>query len=347
MSDKHTALVVTEIGKPVVKVLRDTPTPGSGEYLVQVSIAGLNAHDAKSRDDGLFIADSLPSCLATDVVGTVTKVGPDVHDFKPGDHVFGQAQWNGLQELAILNVLPTRKAPVGFTDEQLATLPTNLITSVVGLFDPSGLGIPPPWSESSKDFDYASTRLLIVGGGSNCGKYAVQLASLAGIGTIVVVASTRNEAELKSYGATHVIDRYGTSDQVVSHIRAIVGDDLLYALDTINPAPGQALAINALSNTRKGKLARLVTSASPDESLISKEKKAGYELKDVLGVVTLRLKTCGPFMDHLPQYLHDGKIKPLTKVQTIKGLDVDGVNKKLDGYMDGTVTGQVLVDLRR
>lgn len=95
------------------------------------------------------------------------------------------------------------------------------------------LEIPAPWTDQAKTFDYANTSLLVMGGGSNCGKFGVQLATIAGIGKIVVVGG--NETELKSYGATHVLDRHGGHDVVLERIRAVVDDDLIYVTTLINP----------------------------------------------------------------------------------------------------------------
>lgn len=58
------ALVVTEIGKPV-KLIHDQPIPEPGpkQIQVKVKIAGINPHDHKARDFGLFIAENLPAVL--------------------------------------------------------------------------------------------------------------------------------------------------------------------------------------------------------------------------------------------------------------------------------------------
>jgi hypothetical protein len=80
--------------------------------------------------------------------------------------------------------------------------------------------------------------------------------------------------QLKSYGATHVIDRHGTPSETVSRIREIVSDDLLYAYDTVNPPATQIVVINALSSTRKGKVARLLPVGRIDKSQVQM-KSAG------------------------------------------------------------------------
>ena len=325
------ALLVTKMGKPVTLVEdRAVPEPGTSQVLVHVTVAGANPHDQKCRDRGLFIANNLPAVLTNDVVGEVVTLGQDVTKYAVGDHIVGQAQ-SGLQEYTVFDVDHSMKIPEGFTADDVATLPINLITGVVALFHEGTLAIPAPWTDAAKSFDYKGTTLLIIGGGSNCGKFGVQLAKLAGIGRIVVVGG--DDAEMKSYGATDIIDRHGSPDETTKRIRNIVGDDLLYAYDTINPPETQHIAINALSSTKKGKFARLLPSGPVDESAVH-DKKAGYELKNVSGNSSAKADLCKPFWELLPQYLVEKKIKP-AKYVVVKGLDADKVNAVLDAYRDG------------
>ncbi|OAP60433.1 hypothetical protein AYL99_05435 [Fonsecaea erecta] len=332
------ALLVTEVGKPLVlQTDRPVAEPGPGQVLIRVTVAGPNPHDQKARDFGLFIAQSLPAILTNDVVGEVVALGPDVTKYAVGDHIVSQAGFsgtyaqNGFQEYAIADVFASAKIPEGFTDDDGATLPTNIIAPVVALFDASTLAIPAPWSDAASSFDYKGTTLLIVGGGSNCGRYGVQLAALAGIGRIIVVGG--DEAELKSYGATDVIDRHASPDELTQRIRDLVGDELVYAYDAVNPPKTQVIAINALSSTKKGKVARLLPTGPIDESLVH-AKKAGYELLNTFGSTHAKLETCKPFWELLPQYLLEGKVKP-NQYEVVKGLDADKVNEVLDRYRDG------------
>lgn len=340
----QTALLVTEIGKPLIKASRPVPEPKDGEVLVQVTIAGLNPHDAKSRDYGLFIKDLLPAVLAADIAGVVTRVGPNVTRFKEGDHIFGQASLpdsntEGLQEYAILDARFSAKVPAGFTDAQVASLPVNCITAAVALFNPTCFGIPAPWDPAANSFDYKSTSVLILGGGSNTGKFAIQLAALAGIGNIIVVAGLKSAADVRALGATHVIDRTKPPTTIAAEVREITGDDLIYALDAINPPENQFIGVEALSNSKTGNLARLIPLGSIDEKKLSSEKPAGFNTLNVNGLSYARMDTAVPLWERVTGLVEEGKIKPLG-YQIIKGLDVDAVNKTLDGYSNGTVSGQ-------
>ena len=334
------AVLVVEVGKPAVAV-EEHPLPEPGEHQLQlkVAVAGLNPHDQKARDYGLFIKDALPAVLANDIVGVITKLGPGVTDFEVGDRVVSQgalsSTWKqqGLQEYAVEDAAYSCKVPKDMSDDDAATLPTNLIAGVVALF--AALDISAPWVGDGATIDYKSHSILIIGGGSNCGRFGVQLAKLAGFGTIVVVGGS--EDELRQLGATHVIDRHGMEDQIVDQIHSIVGDELIYAYDTVNPPQGQLLAIKALSNTKRGSLARLLSrlpEASPiDQSQVA-QKEAGYEVKDVLGISALHPDLCRKFWEVLPGYLERGAIRP-TSWASVEGLTAANVNAILDGYRNG------------
>lgn len=283
----------------------------------------------------------MPSGLAIDIVGIVTKLGSAVTNFDIGDRIFSLTQPQtpgqvGTQQFALVDANIAAKVPKGISDDEAATLTLNPLTSFFALFWDKGLGIPSPLeTEKAKSFDYATQKILIIGGGSACGKFAVQWCKHVGFGTIVAVASrSRNEEELKSLGATHVIDRHGTIEEINSAVRDIVGDELVYALDCVSKAPGeQTVGARALSSTKKGLLAVLVGSSSVDETRIG-EKKAGYELRRVLvnpsGVQEIGV----PYWQRVSEWIKDNVITP-TPYSTIEGLDVDRVNEALDKYRDG------------
>ncbi|OAL57186.1 putative alcohol dehydrogenase [Pyrenochaeta sp. DS3sAY3a] len=335
----QTALLVQKVGEPVSAVHDwPVPLPGSRQIQVKVAVAGLNPHDQKSRDLGFLINDNLPGIVGSDVVGVVTALGDDVKRFRVGERVVGQASIalgrnsKALQQYAILEEDYAAVVQDGFSEDEYATLPTNLLAGVIGFFDKDGLNLPAPWSKQESSPSLSKSSILIIGGGSNCGRFATQLAKLTNFGTIVVVGGS--ETELKGYGATHVVDRHGGHDAVLARIRAVVGDDLLYAFDAYNPPDSQHLAINALSSSKTGKLARLRWSGRNVSDADIHPKAAGFELKDVLGASDLKPEVAVPLWQHLPDYLAQGQIKPL-KFVVEQGLDPEKVNKVLDAYRDG------------
>ncbi|KAI1753925.1 putative alcohol dehydrogenase [Xylaria castorea] len=352
MSHTQKALIVSELGKPVTLASDwPIPEPGRNQVQVKVTVAGLNPHDQKARDGGLFIGENLPAILANDVVGKVTKLGQGVTDIAIGDRIMYQAGFtlhspgspsstqSGLQEYATADIVSLAKIPDSVTDDEAATLPTNIIAPLVAFFDT--LQIPAPWSPAAKEFDSAAAAILIVGGGSNCGRFGVQLAKIAGIGRIVVVGG--NEAELKSFGATHVVDRHAGQDAILARIRDVVGDDLVYAYDAVNPPEGLVLALNALSSHKKGALARLIPFGAVDESKVL-GKKAGYDVRDVFGISQVSPELTASFWSRVPEYLEAGQIKPLAYTVK-KGLLASTINEVLDAYKDGKVVMKTHIHL--
>ena len=141
MAQTQKALLVTEIGKPVVLVTdRPIPQPGPNQVQLKVRVAGLNPHDQRSRDLGIPIADDLPAVLTHDVVGTVTKLGEGVNGIAMGDRIVTLAslnpgsRQNGLQEYAVADVDTLAKIPDSISDDEAATLPVNTIAPLAGLF---------------------------------------------------------------------------------------------------------------------------------------------------------------------------------------------------------------------
>jgi NADPH2:quinone reductase len=199
----------------------------------------------------------------------------------------------------------------------------------VALFDV--LGLPVPWQDDGP----RPSSLLIVGGGSNCGKFAVQLAKLSKIQNIIVVGG--DETLLKKLGATHVVDRNLSEDSIVAKVHEAAGNDLSYALDAVNMPEGLGLALRALSDRRPGKLARLLPVGEVGDT-------RGHELLDVLGVFLYRKPICVAMWERLTDYLAARAISP-TSFSMLEGLEADSVNAALDGYRDGTNNGKPQIRL--
>jgi NADPH2:quinone reductase len=136
-------------------------------------------------------------------------------------------------------------------------------------------------------------------------------------------------------GATHVIDRHASHDEILRQIRGITGDELIYALDTVNVGPAQNLGLAALSNTRNGCLITLnpVDETEPDKALIG-EKAAGYDRRLTFGFSALYRDVSMVFWENVEGWLQAGNICSL-KYELIDGADPERINAALDGYRDG------------
>jgi NADPH2:quinone reductase len=314
----------------------------------------VNPHDEKVRNKGRFSTGE-PAILANDVVGEIVKLGTGevVSAVNIGEHIFAQSSISpeggfgfssvagGLQQYALVDVRHAATvAESSLTDDEAATFPVNIIPPFIALFESSNLGFPPPFSPEAQSFDYASKTLLIVGGASNCGRFGIQLAKIAGIGRIITVAAKRNEEGLKALGATDVIDRH--ADDVAGLVRRIVGDDLGYALDTINEGHDQYVGVAALSNSKRGKLMTLIPPEGELDPAKIGLKKFGYDWNLTFGASSIYSEITVEFWKVLPSWIRRGLLKP-ANFEVIKWLDADKVNEALDRYRDSkpTVKGNV------
>lgn len=333
----------------------------------------MNPYDHRVRDWGLYINNTLPMVTGNDIVGTITAFGPSStsntppRNLHPGSLILGQTNYlktspsqGGLQQYCILDTLSIAAVPSGITPDAAATVPNNLVAPFFALFGTEGLDLPAPFPESSRywttepgkkqkqwktdnNFDYANQTLLIVGASGNCGKFGVQCAKLAGFGRIIAVASPVHFEEVRSYGATHVLDRHAAD--VEKDVRAIVGDELIYALDSVNL--DHTLALSCLSNTKPGKLATLVPGQIPAQPSATADKKAGFEDRFSQGASHKQPQLGGAFWDEISGWLERGEVKTLGWDESAEGV-IEGlgeearkrVDRVYDVYRDGGVPGK-------
>jgi NADPH:quinone reductase len=84
------AIVLTAFGGVENLQLREVAMPpvDAGELLVRVVATSINPLDYQIRRGDYPESVPLPAIIGHDVSGVVERVGPGVHDFKPGDEVF-------------------------------------------------------------------------------------------------------------------------------------------------------------------------------------------------------------------------------------------------------------------
>jgi NADPH2:quinone reductase len=213
------------------------------------------------------------------------------------------------------------------------------LTSFAALFHPDYLGFPAPQSEEAKTFDFASQTIVIVGAGSNVGKFGVQWAKVAGLGKIIVVASITHEQDLKAMGATHVVDRH--SVEIVKEIQTIAGgkDSVTHIYDCVNWT--YELATEMVSSTLPSRILALHEAQSAVE-LLEKMGKNNVKAEIVLGSRVNLMSIADMFWPYVGQWLKEGKIQ-IPKFRTIEGLDEAAVNEALDSYRDGKPVTQAIV----
>jgi NADPH2:quinone reductase len=207
----------------------------------------------------------------------------------------------------------------------------NGVTSGLALFSPCGFDWPFPGTEKASDFDYKSLKMAVVGAGTNCGKIAVQFAALAGVETIIAIASLEGEGELMGFGATHVVDR--RAKDVEAQVRGIVGDELLFVYDAFNRGTDHSLGVSLLSNSAKGTFVHVLSGTINEEVL--ERKEMGYENKPNLnGSSAAWPEFARHYWKEFPRWLADRRVKGL-RHKVVWGLDAERINEVLDGYRGG------------
>ena len=81
------ALVLKELGGPLILEDVPMPQPGPSEVLVRVRACGLGLTLVWNRKGRSGASGKLPRIIGHEIAGEVTQVGPSVDGFKPGDRV--------------------------------------------------------------------------------------------------------------------------------------------------------------------------------------------------------------------------------------------------------------------
>jgi NADPH:quinone reductase-like Zn-dependent oxidoreductase len=197
------AIVLTKYGSPRVLHLREVekPTPRSGEVLVRVHAAAVNAADwriMRGRPFVLRLKMGFPrpniQILGGDIAGRVEAVDRSVKDFQPGDEVFGYSSsedgLGGFAEYVSVQEDALALKPANLSFEGAAAVPLAALTALQGLRHGQ---IQP------------GQKVLIYGASGGVGSYAVQIAKSYGA-DVTAVCSTGNLDQARSLGADHVID---------------------------------------------------------------------------------------------------------------------------------------------
>ena len=153
------------------------PEPGTGEVLVRVVAAGINAADLLQRA-GRYPAPpgAPPDVPGLELAGEVAEVGPNALRFAPGDRVMAVVGGGGQAELCVVHERLAMPVPAGVGDVSAGGFPEAFTTAHDALFTQCGLAM--------------GERVLVSGAAGGVGSAAVQLAVAAGA---TVTASVRRE----------------------------------------------------------------------------------------------------------------------------------------------------------
>ncbi|KAJ3153700.1 hypothetical protein HDU86_005199 [Geranomyces michiganensis] len=305
------------------------PAAQDGQIVIKVHAAAANPLDAKMAKEG-FMIRAYPARLGVDISGTISAIGSDVTAFKVGDAVFARPQLDGFAEYATATVRHTWKKPDNLSFEQAATIPVGTLTAVIGLFSEKGLKLTRPKDAKTRT---AEEYILVWGGSSNVGSYAVQLAVAAGY-TVIATASPKQRDAVRALGAAHVVD-YNAPD-AVEQIRELTKGECRLALNAVGgDATVQAAAALRADEREPSKIVSVAASSGAVPAGVTL-------LAPIFGFdPTLTDFVHEMIANELVEYFAKNEIKP-SRVKVVKG-GLDGVGEALNLLADKKVSGEKLV----
>ena len=185
-------------GGPDELVLEDAPVPeiAAGDVLVRVSATGITPTELR-WDETYQHADGtprIPSIPGHEVSGVVERVARGIDDLRPGDAVYGLADFprdGAAAEFVAVRAVNLARKPRSIGHTEAASLPLSALTAWQALFVHGQL--------------VAGQSVLIHAGAGGVGSLAVQLARWRGL-RVFATASARDVAFVQSLGADVVID---------------------------------------------------------------------------------------------------------------------------------------------
>ncbi|MEV5691540.1 NAD(P)H-quinone oxidoreductase [Micromonospora globbae] len=244
------AITVPSPGGPEALVWAEVPDPepGPGEVVVDVRASAVNRADLLQRQGHYPPPPGAPAYLGLECSGVISAVGPDVTDWRVGQEVCALLAGGGYAERVAVPAGQVLPVPAGVDLVDAAALPEVACTVWSNVVRLAGLR--------------AGETLLVHGGGSGIGTFAIQLGVALGA-TVLVTARTAKHERLRELGAAHTID-YAGQDFVEEVRRVTDGRGADVVLDIMGAsylrqnvaalATGGRLMVIGLQGGRKGEL---------------------------------------------------------------------------------------------
>ncbi|MEV1333535.1 NAD(P)H-quinone oxidoreductase [Micromonospora costi] len=244
------AITVVEPGGPDALVWAEVPDPepGPGEVVVDVRASAVNRADLLQRQGHYPPPAGAPPYLGLECSGVISALGPDVTGWHVGQEVCALLAGGGYAERVAVPAGQLLPVPAGVDLVDAAALPEVACTVWSNVVLVAGL--------------QDGETLLVHGGGSGIGTFAIQFGTALGA-TVVVTASAEKHERLRELGAAHMID-YRTQDFVEEVRRVTDGRGADVVLDIMGAsylgrnvaalATGGRLVVIGLQGGRKGEL---------------------------------------------------------------------------------------------
>lgn len=132
--------------------------------------------------------------------------------------------------------------PPGFKPEEAVTLGNNFVTVFHAVT--TDLELPLPWPVPSTPPPHANDAILIWGGASSVGQYALQILKHWGYTNLLATASPKHHELLKSYGASQCFDYKDA--KVVENVLDLTKGSIPFVLDCIGSQKGSVIPISKI-----------------------------------------------------------------------------------------------------
>lgn len=187
------AIVVSESGGPEVLSWREVPDPqpGPGEVLIDVRATAVNRADLLQRQGHYPPPPGASEYLGLECSGVISAVGAGVDGWVVGQQVCALLAGGGYAERVAVPVGQLLPVPDGVDLVDAAALPEVASTVWSNVVELARLA--------------AGETLLVHGGGSGIGTFAIQLGAAWGA-TVVATARAAKHDRLRALGAAHLID---------------------------------------------------------------------------------------------------------------------------------------------
>lgn len=263
------AFILDRYGKTVGLRMGEMPEPDLREddVLVKVHAAGVNVLDSKIRNGEfkLLLPYRLPLVLGNDVAGVVTRVGPNVRRFKPGDEVYARPETlriGAFAEMIAMNEEAVAHKPKAISMEEAASLPLVALTAWQVLVERANLE--------------RGQKILIHAGSGGVGTAAIQLAKHLGA-FVATTTSAANAEWVKRLGADVVVD-YGRENF----------EEVLQGYDVVLSSLGADVLEKSLRVLKPG--GKLISISGPPDPEFAKEIGASWLIRQVMRLLSHRIR---------------------------------------------------------
>ncbi|MDT0210236.1 MDR family oxidoreductase [Curtobacterium sp. BRD11] len=194
------AVLVSRSTPPAITQV-DRPDPTEGEACVDVTYSSVNYKDGLALAGNPGVARIDPLVPGIDVVGTVSALGPGVHDVAIGDRVvcngagLGETRYGGWAEHAIV--------PSG----SLVVLPDTVEDSFAAAIGTAGFTAMLSVLALERTVSPEDGPVLVTGASGGVGTVAIALLAARGYRVTASTGRRANEASLRALGASDVVDR--------------------------------------------------------------------------------------------------------------------------------------------